>query len=225
MGGDHWGLGQPCDDVAGARTGRLAAQKKSLIAAERDDAARAAWRDEVAALMPADLVFIDETSTHTALTRRRARAPRGTRAVGRVPRNHGPNVTLLAALTPMGIGPAVTMPGAVDGAAFAAYAERVLAPSLRPGQIVILDNLSAHKSERARQAVAAAGARLLFLPAYSPDFNPIELAFAKVKEHLRAAAERTPEGLFAATAAAIDAVSTTDAHRFFAHCGFPLPAD
>ena len=134
-------------------------------------------------------------------------------------------MTLLATLTPEGIGPAVALPGAVDGAAFVAYAERILAPSLRPGQVVILDNLSAHKSEGARTAVEAAGARLLFLPPYSPDFNPIELAFAKVKARLRAAAERSPEGLVAATAAAIDAVSTTDARGFYAHCGFPLPSD
>jgi transposase len=178
---------------------------------------------EASTLNPADLVFVDETSTHTALTRRRARAPRGERAVGRTPRNHGPNVTLLATLTPAGIGPAVAIPGAVDGAAFISYAERVLAPSLRPGQVVILDNLRAHKSEVARTAVAAVGARLLFLPPYSPDCNPIELAFAKVKERLRAAAERSPEGLFAATAAAIDAVSTTDTRGFSAHCAFPLP--
>ena len=158
------------------------------------------------------------------MTRRRARAPRGERAVGRTPRNHGPNVTLLATLTPEGIGPAVALPGAVDGAAFVAYAERILAPSLRPGQVVILDNLSAHKSAGARTAVEAVGARLLFLPPYSPDFNPIELAFAKVKARLRAAAERSPEGLVAATAAAIDAVSTTDARGFYAHCGFPLPS-
>ena len=170
--------------------------------------------------MPADLVFVDETSTHTALTRRRARAPRGTRAVGRIPRNHGPNVTLLAALTPTGIGPAVTMPGAVDGAAFAAYAERVLAPSLRPGRSWSW-TISVPTRVKSPQAVAAVGCRLLFLPAYSPDFNPIELAFAKVKERLRAAAERTPDGLFAATSAAIDAVSTIDAHGFSAHCGFP----
>jgi transposase len=220
-GGDRRGS-QSRDDVAGARTSWLAAQKKSLIAAERDEAARAAWRLEASTLNPADLVFVDETSTHTALTRRRARAPRGERAVGRTPRNHGPNVTLLATLTPEGIGPAVAIPGAVDGAAFIAYAERVLAPRLRPGQVVILDNLSAHKSAGARTAVEAVGARLLFLPPYSPDFNPIELAFAKVKERLRAAAERTPEGLFAATAAAMDAVSTTDARGFYAHCGFPL---
>ena len=202
----------------------MAAQKKSLIATERDEAARIAWREVVAALNPADLVFVDETSTHTALTRRRARAPRGERAVGHVPRNHGPNITLLATLTPEGIGPAVTIPGAVDGAAFAVYAQRILAPSLRPGQVVVLDNLSAHKREETRTAVEAAGARLLFLPAYSPDFNPIELAFAKIKERLRAAAQRTPEALLAATTAAIDAVSVEDAQGFYTHCGFPLPA-
>lgn len=224
MGGDHRGTREPGDDVAGPAAGRVAAQKKSLIAAERDEAARTAWRGEAALLTPADLVFVDETSTHTALTRRRARAPRGERAVGRTPRNHGPNVTLLAVLTPDGIGPALAMPGAVDGAAFALYAERLLAPTLRPGQIVVLDNLSAHKSADARSAVEAVGAHLLFLPAYSPDFNPIELAFAKVKERLRSAAARTPDGLAAATASAIDAVSAADARAFYAHCGFVLPA-
>src|SRR4051812_45375847 len=95
--------------------------KKSLIATERDEAARTAWREQIRTLDPADLVFVDETSTHTALTRRRARAPRGERAVGHTPRNYGPNVTLLATLTPAGIGPAVAIPGAVDGAAFIAY--------------------------------------------------------------------------------------------------------
>jgi transposase len=219
----HRGGGQPGDDVAGLAAGGVAAQKKSLVAAERDEVARAAWRVEAATLNPAALVFLDETSTHTSMARHRARARRGERAIGQVLRNHGPNMTLLAALTPVGIGPAVAIPGAVDGAAFAAYAERILAPSLRPGQIVILDNLSAHKSEDARTAVEAAGARLLFLPAYSPDFNPIELAFAKIKERLRAAAERTPDGLLTATAAAIDAVSVMDARGFYAHCGFPLP--
>jgi transposase len=224
VGGHHRGAPQPGDDVPGTAADRLAAQKKSLLAAERAEAARAAWRADVAQLAAHALVFVDETSTHTALTRRRARAPRGARAVGRVPRNHGPNVTLLAALTPEGIGPAMTIMGAVDGPAFTAYAAQVLAPALRPGQVVILDNLSAHKSEDARKAVAAAGAQLLFLPAYSPDFNPIELAFAKVKEVLRAAAARTPDGLHTATAAAIDAISATDARGFYAHCGFPLSA-
>lgn len=196
-----------------------------MIATERDAAARSAWQEVVAELLPADLVFVDETSTHTALTRRRARAPRGQRAVGRVPRNHGSNITLLAALTPEGIGPALTLEGGVTGSAFAAYAARLLAPSLRPGQVVILDNLSAHKSEAARLAIEAAGARLLFLPAYSPDFNPIELAFSKIKEHLRAAAARSAQDLLTATASAIDAVSAADAHGFFKHCGFTLKPD
>ncbi len=201
----------------------MAAQKKSLIATERDETARTAWQAVVAALRPEDLVFVDETSTHTALTRRRARAPRGERAVGQVPRNHGSNVTLLAVLTPEGIGPALSLTGGVTGAAFAAYAARCLAPSLRPGQVVILDNLSAHKSENARKAIEATGARLLFLPTYSPDFNPIELAFAKIKESLRAAAARTADDLLTATAAAIDAVSSADACGFYKHCGFTLP--
>ena len=177
----------------------------------------------MAALRSQDLVFVDETSTHTALTRRRARAPRGQRAVGSVPRNHGDNVTLLAVLTPEGIGPALSLTGGVTGAAFATYAARLLAPSLRPGQVVILDNLSAHKNKQARQAIEATGATLLFLPTYSPDFNPIELAFAKIKESLRAAAARTPDDLLAATAAAIDAVSSADARGFYKHCGFTLP--
>lgn len=200
----------------------MAAQKKSLIATERDEAARATWRTEMAGLNPAELIFVDETSTHTALTRRRARAPRGQRAVGAVPRNHGPNTTLVAALTPTGIGPALTIQGSVNSAAFIAYAQHVLAPSLRPGQVVVLDNLSAHKGEAARRAVEAMGARVVFLPAYSPDFNPIELAFAKIKQQLRTAAQRAERGLLAATAQAIDAVSVTDAHGFYAHCGFPL---
>lgn len=224
MGGDHRGARQPGDDVAGAAARGVAAQKKSLIAAARDEAARLAWRDEAAGLNPADLIVVDETSTHPATPRRRARAPRGARAVGRVPRNHGPNVTLLAARTPAGIGPTLAITGAVDGAVFATSAARLLAPSVRPGQVVVLDNRSAPKSEAARTAVAAAGGRLLFLPAYAPDFTPIALAFATVKARLRAAAERTPDRLFAATAA-IDAVSAADARGFSAHCGFPLPAN
>jgi transposase len=117
----------------------------------------------------------------------------------------------------------MVLEGAVDGDAFAAYARDVLAPDLRPGQVVVLDNLSAHKDERARAAVAGAGARLLFLPAYSPDLNPIELAFAKIKADLRRAAAREREALVEAIREAIDAVTAADARGFFAHCGFPLP--
>ena len=171
------------------------------------------------------MVFLDETSTHTSLCRRYARAPRGVRAYGHVPRNHGHNVTLLAALTPDGIGPSMTIPGAIDGAAFAAYIQACLVPSLHPGQVVILDNLRAHKSAGARAAIEAAGCALRFLPAYSPDFNPIELAFAKIKTSLRAAAARDEDALHRATAAAIDKISPADARAFYAHCGFPLRPD
>lgn len=168
------------------------------------------------------MIFLDETSTHTSLTRRYARAPKGVRAYGHVPRNHGHNVTLLAALTPAGIGPSMTIAGSIDSAAFAAYVQHVLVPSLHPGHVVILDNLSAHKSAAAREAIEAAGCELRFLPAYSPDFNPIELAFAKIKSGLRAAAARDPDALHAATAVAIDRITPADARAFYAHCGFPL---
>lgn len=167
-------------------------------------------------------MFLDETSTHTSLCRRYARAPRGVRAYGYVPRNHGHNVTLLAALTPDGIGPSMTLAGSIDSAAFSAYVQRFLVPSLHPGQVVILDNLSAHKSATARQAIEAVGCELRFLPPYSPDFNPIELAFAKIKSRLRAAAARDPASLEQATAQAIARITPADAHAFYAHCGFPL---
>lgn len=157
------------------------------------------------------------------MTPRRARAPRGARAVGRAPRNRGPNVTLLAALTPDGIGPALTVEGAADRLVVEAYVGKVLAPTLRRGRVVIPDNLSAHKGEEVRTPVEGAGCRLLFLPAYSPDFNPIELAFAKLKERLRRVAARTYDALVAAIGEALDTVSAADARGFFAHCGFPLP--
>lgn len=184
-----------------------------------------AWRAEAADLDPAQVVFLDETSTHMSLCRRYARAPKGIRAYGHVPRNHGHNVTLLATLTLEGIGPSMTIPGAIDSVAFAAYVQHFLVPSLHPGQVVILDNLSVHKNAAARQAIEAAGCTLRFLPAYSPDFNPIELAFAKIKSRLRAAAARDVETLHDATADAIDRITPADARAFYAHCGFPLRPD
>lgn len=174
-------------------------------------------------LDPATFVFVDESGTNIALTRRYARAPRGQRAVGRVPRNHGPNVTLFAALTPAGIGPALAIEGAADGEAFALYVRQLLIPSLRPGQVVILDQLNVHKSAAIRAAIEAVGCRLLLLPSYSPDFNPIEQIFAKLKAHLRAAAARTFDSLVRAIGSAIATVSPADARGCFAHCGYTLP--
>src|SRR5262249_41443774 len=153
---------------------RLAAQKKTLSASERDEDVRSAWREAAAAYAPAALLFLDETSTHTAMTRRRARAPRGQRAQGRVPRNRGPDVTLLAVLGPQGIATALSIEGATTRPVFDAFVEHLLVPALRPGQTVVLDNLAVHKSAAAQALVEAAGCRLLFLPPYSPDLNPIE---------------------------------------------------
>ena len=201
----------------------LAAQKKTLSAGERDEAARAAWREEVAALAPADLLFLDETSTHTAMTRRRARAPRGQRAPGSVPRNHGPNVTLLAVLGPQGIATALSIEGAATGPVCAGFVEELLVPLLRPGQTVVPDNPAVPKRAAARELVEAAGGRLLFLPPYSPDFNPIEPVFAKVKTAPRAAAARDHPRLLEATKAALAAVTAEDAAGCYADCGLPLP--
>lgn len=128
----------------------------------------------------------------------------------------------MATLTPTGIGPAIVVEGATDRLAFEAFVEQFLVPSLVPGQVVVLDNLSVHKGERVRHLIAAAGCSLLFLPAYSPDFNPIELAFAKLKAHLRRAAARTFDTLVTALGAALGAITADDARAFFAHCGFPL---
>lgn len=222
LGGGHRGSGQPDHHVSAADQAEPPAQKKRLIASERDEIARAAWRRAAAALNPHSLIFLDETSTHTALTRGRARAPRGVRAVGAAPRNHGPNISLLAALSPTGIGPSVAIEGAVDRPVFETYIAEFLIPTLHPGQTVILDNLSVHKGERIRHLIEEAGCHLLFLPAYSPDFNPIELAFAKLKTRLRQVAARTSATLVAALGAALAAITPTDARGFFAHCGFPL---
>jgi transposase len=157
------------------------------------------------------------------MTPRRARAPRGQRAYGAVPRNWGDNLTLVAALGVGGLGPAMTLPGALDGPAFAAYVREFLAPALVPGQTVVLDNLAVHKGPAIRRLIEARGCRVLFLPAYSPDFAPIEHAFGKVKEALRRAGPRSRDALEAAITAALDAITAQDAAAWFRHCGYHPP--
>ena len=171
---------------------------------------------------PQRFVFLDETATPTTLTRLRARAPRGERAVGGVPHQRWDSVTVLASLTTTGMGAAMVLKGALARESFDAYIEQLLLPTLVPGQIVVLDNLPVHKSARARRLIEGAGCRVLFLPAYSPDFNPIELAFAKLKQLLRRAAARTLAGIVAATGPGLEAVTAADARGFFAHCGYHL---
>jgi transposase len=173
-------------------------------------------------LDPRRLVFVDECSTNIALTRLYARAPRGERACARAPRNWGKNITLIASLSAEGIGAAMSVEGATDAAAFETYVEHFLAPTLKAGQIVVMDNLSVHKSARAKELIEGAGAEVLFLPPYSPDFSPIEEAFSKVKSILRRIGARTREALLEATSEALHAVSRRDARGWFGHCGYDV---
>jgi transposase len=169
---------------------------------------------------PGRLVFLDECGTHTSMTRRRARAVRGERAHGSVPRNRGPVTTLLAGVSLAGMSPAMTVEGGTDTAVFATYLERFLLPALSPGMVVVVDNLGAHKPDRIRALVEAAGCELVFLPAYSPDLSPIEEAFSKLKALIRAAGARTRAALDAAIAAALDAVTPADVDGWFTHAGY-----
>jgi transposase len=142
--------------------------------------------------------------------------------VGRVPRNHGPNVTLFAALTPQGIGPAMVVTGGADRPACETYVRQLLVPSLRSGQVVVMDRLNVHRGAAIQALIEEAGCRLLLLPSYSPDVHPIEQAFAKIKTQLRTTKARTFETLVAAIGQALDTVTPADARGCFAHCGFPL---
>ena len=169
---------------------------------------------------PVRLVFVDECGTHTSMTRRRARAARGIRARGAVPRNRGPVTTLLAGVSLSGMSPAMTVQGGTDTAVFATYLEHFLLPGLSAGTVIVVDNVGAHKPDRIRELVAAAGCELVFLPAYSPDLSPIEEAFSKLKARVRAAAARTRAALDQAIAAALDAITAADAAGWFLHAGY-----
>ena len=166
---------------------------------------------------------MDECGTNTGLTPLRARAPKGERALGEAPRNRGKNTTLLASMGPAGMGSCLAVGGGTTAEVFEAYVERVLAPSLSPGQVVVLDDLSAHKKgDRVRELVEERGAELLFLPSYSPDFSPIEEAFSKLKSSLRREKARTKGALVEAMGRALDAVTSEDARGWFGHCGYAL---
>jgi transposase len=171
-------------------------------------------------LAPEDCIFIDEAGGHQAMTRLYARAPRGQRAQATKPVNRGRHVTMLGALRLQGLVAAMTVEGGTDGEVFLAFLHEVLVPQLRPGQILILDNLTAPKVAGVADACAAAGVRLLYLPPYAPDLSPIEEGWSKVKTLLRAKAARTLEALEQAIAAALAAVTSQDAQGWFAHAGY-----
>jgi transposase len=168
------------------------------------------------------LVFVDEMGTNTSLSPLYAWALRGERAYCSVPRNRGKNTTLLSSMSMEGIGPSLAVEGATDREVFEAYVERLVVPTLSRGQVVVMDNLSAHKGERVRELIEERGCELLYLPPYSPDLNPIEEAFSKVKGILRKAESRRREALVEAIGGAISAVTAKDARGFFEHCGYGM---
>jgi transposase len=190
-------------------------------ALERDEWLRAAWRVTVAREVATErLVFVDEMGTNTSLHPLYAWSPKDERARCSVPRNRGPNTTLLASMTAKGMGACLAVECATTRTVFETYIEKVLVPSLRCGQVVVMDNLSAHKGERVRELVESAGCELLYLPPYSPDFSPIEEAFSKLKGLLRKAEARSREALVEAMGKALDAITARDTRRFFEHCGY-----
>ncbi|WP_229725235.1 IS630 family transposase [Hymenobacter baengnokdamensis] len=187
---------------------------------------KALRREFVEAIQHEDVTrfkFVDETSVNLTYTRRYGRAPGGQRVDAAVPLHNGPNVTVVAALSAQGMEAVMELEGAVNTASFAVYLEQVLGPGLQPGDVVVLDNLPVHKAQGLAEVVEARGARLLYLPPYSPDFTPIELAFSKLKTHLRTAAARTRQALTSAWQAALTWITAEDAQNWFDHCGYHVP--
>src|SRR5215204_705976 len=202
---------------------RLHEEKGGRIATERDEFERAAWRVMVAEEIVAErLVFVDECGTHTSLAPIYGYAPRGERLYLTVPRGRGKNTTLLSSMSVEGMGPSLAVEGATTARVFETYVEKVLSPRLREGQIVVMDNLGAHRPKRIRELIEQQGCGLLYLPAYSPDYNPIEEAFAKIKNLLRKARARSKEALVEAIGAALSAVSAAEVRGFFEHAGYRL---
>jgi transposase len=183
-------------------------------------AARRVWFDGQLDLDPEKLVFIDETGASTKMARLRGRAPKGERCRASIPHGHWKTTTFTAGLRLGGIAAPMILDGPMHGTAFLAYVRQVLVPELTPGDIVVMDNLPAHKVSGVRDAIEAAGARLLYLPPYSPDFNPIEMAFSKLKALLRKAAARTVPELWHAIAEALDHFTQSECLNYFAAAGY-----
>ena len=165
-------------------------------------------------------MFVDETWATTAMARRYGRARRGARVLGAVPHGHWKTTTVVAALRHDGLSAPCVFDGAINGARFLAYVKQALAPTLRPGDVVVMDNLGAHKVKGVRAAIEAKGAKLLYLPPYSPDLNPIEQAFAKLKALLRSAAARTVDVLWRTIGQLLDAFDPTECTHYLAHAGY-----
>jgi transposase len=182
--------------------------------------ARKLWIRRQGLLDPARLVFIDETAATTKMVRLRGRCPRGKRLIGHAPHGHWKTITFVAGLRNDGMVAPFVIDGPMDGPTFVSYVAQCLAPTLDRHDTVIMDNLSAHKVQGVRKAIEAVGAKLRYLPQYSPDFNPIELSFSKVKEHLRKAAERTVEGLYRRIGLIVPSFTPQECANYFAHAGY-----
>jgi transposase len=212
--------------VPGAQGARLGAEEKTLRAAEQDRAdvaeQRASWHADLARIAPERLVFIDETGIDTRMTRAYGRAARGQRVPGKVPWGHWRRLTVIGALALDGVVASMSVAAATSTAVFLAFVEQVLAPALRerPGTVVVLDNLAAHKAERVRAALEEAGLGHRYLPPYSPDLNPIEQAWSKLKARLRAEGARSREALEAALGPALSTIRSQDAQGWFRLCGY-----
>ena len=178
---------------------------------------------EMASLDASRLVFLDETGSNTAMARRYGRAPRGRRVDGPVPHGHWKSVTLTAAIRLGGVGGCLAFDGATDAATFESYVEQVLVPALRRGDIVVLDNLGAHKGGEVERLIRGAGAEVRYLPAYSPDFNPIEKMFGKLKTYLRKVAARSVDRLIEAMGDGLRSVTHEDIAGWFRSCGYSTP--
>jgi transposase len=201
-------------------------QKKTIHAAEQDrpDVAqqREQWREDQPTYDARRLIFVDETWAKTNMTRLRGRAPVGERLTAKVPHGHWKTTTLIAALGIEGMCCSTVVDGAVNADVFESFVEQVLVPPLKPGDVVVMHNLSSPNRQRTRTLLEATGATLLFLPPYSPDLNPIEMVFAKIKQLLRSLACRTCEALWAAMQSVLDQVTSSDAQHCFRHCGYTL---
>lgn len=207
-----------------AKAAETDVEKKVLKAAEQDrpDVAqrRAEWKVLQTGLDPDRLVFIDETWAKTNMTRPRGRSLQGTRLVAKVPHGYWKTTTFLAALRTRGLTAPLVVDGAINGDLFLAYVRQQLVPTLRPGDIVIMDNLSSHKKSGVREAIEAAGARLAYLPPYSPDFNPIEQAFSKFKWLLKSVKARTVDALWRTCGLLLHEFNETECRNYFHHCGY-----
>ena len=183
-------------------------------------ARRYTWKAQQAMLDPARFVFLDESGAKTNMTRLRGRAKKGRRIVDHTPHGHWCTTTMISSIRLDGSTACMAIDGATDADVFREYVGNVLLPTLRPGDIVVLDNLSAHKDTQTIELIESVGAEVWFLPPYSPDFNPIEKMWSKIKQFLRAAKARTQEALLHAIAAALNAVTAQDARGWFAACGY-----